>query len=451
MNKQEIIQISDLHASDTNPRGEIVKNEEFLNLVSSIRHSGVLVPVIVRIKPKAGRKFEVVAGARRLAAALAAGLKDMPAVVMELGDDEAREVQIIENLQRKDVHPLEEAEAYLKLVKTSADFKAVAAKVGKNETYIKNRVMLNALVEDVKKAYREGVINDGHAVEIARLSPGGDQQKALTHVKERTSWGKSYPVKELRGWIDDIFFDKLAYQPWLKSVEAMAAVGSCKECPKETNTLFGQAKEGACTTTRCHKRKMQKYIDWMKEKTPGLVLVSTEYGRKAGVLSEYDYKKVAKDSKGSKPALVVDGTGRGKIINVKVSNMPVAQMTPEEKAKRDEVAKKQRDADKKRDDKRLADEGRKMDNTLKNVSWPLKEKHLEPLLDLMIEHENNIEDIASRRQLPGEKDEDGNYKDAEQAVRDFFGKTDARVKMQIVVEVGLGGTWHNEQIMKKFN
>lgn len=312
--------------------------------------------------------------------------------------------------------------------------------------------MLCNLAEDVKKSYREGLINDGQALEISRLSPGGDQQKAVTYIKKEQSWGgRVVSVKILKEWIEE-FFDQLAFQPWLKNKEAMAAVGPCHECPKDTNTLFGEVKEGACTTTKCHQRKMKKYIEFMKEQTPGLVLVSTGYNHEAGVLGEYEYEKVAKGRKGAKQALIIKGKNRGKIINVVVTKMPVNQMTPEEKQKHEEEVKKQRIEEQKRRNAEKAKENRKMENMLKNIIWPLKEKHLDPLFEMIMEHGEDLNDIAKRRKLEGKMDQDGSYENPDEVVKEFFVKSDPRTKMQLIVEVALESIWGDtNSIMKKFN
>lgn len=442
------IQVADAKLSATNAKGRN-EGKAFEELVASIKEKGVLTPILIRETSKG--KYEVIAGNRRLAAAKEAGLKEIPAQVAEMTDVEAQEAQIVENLQREDIHPLEEAEACIQLIKTTDDFKILAAKLGKSESYIRNRIMLCNLADEIKKAYREAVLNDGQALEISRLSATGDQQKALTHVKQNQSWGgKILSVKDLKSWIDQTFFDELAFQPWLKSKEAMAAVGPCHECPKETSTLFGEVKEGACTTSRCHSRKMKKYVDWMKEQTPGLVLVSKEMygGHKAGVLGEYDYKKVVKDAKNSKPALIVAGKDRGKLISVNVTKMPVGQMTPEEKVKHEEEVKKEKIESDKRQAAKKEKENRKMEGALKNITWPLKEKHLEPLLDLLINNAE-LEDIAERRKMEGKRDEDGSYSDPEKVLRDGFAKSDAKTKIQIVFEVGLSDCWEVDKIIKK--
>lgn len=447
------IELAKTKHSETNPAGRL-KGKEFDELVASVKEKGVLVPVLVRSGSVKG-SWEVVAGNRRLAAARAAGLEEIPAHVVEMTDEEAQEAQIVENLQRQDIHPLEESEAYLKLVKTMADVKAVAVKVGKTENYIHGRVMLANLADDVKKAYRDGVINDGHAAEIAKLSPGGDQQKAVAQVKDRTSWGETYTVKELQRWIKEELFDALAFQPWLKNKEAMVAVGACQECPPATSTLFGEVKEGTCTTTKCHERKMEKYLKWVKEKTPDIVLVSTEYGREKGVLNPYDYEKVAKTTKGSQPALILHGKDRGKIIQVKVNkSKPVAHMSAEEKKEHEEKQKKEKEAEAKRQAAEMLKRSKKMDECLENITWPLKEKNLDPLFELIMDRDDaDLDEIIKRRKIEADCNEDGDVKNPDEVIRKFFAQQDPLLKMQIIVELLLLGLWDDGRIriMKKFN
>src|ERR1039457_5106951 len=113
MNLQNL-KVAECHESATNPRGKDFEGKQFDELVASIKEKGVLVPVLARKTSSSARSAvcEVIAGNRRLRAAVKAGLKEIPAQVVEMMDDEAREAQIVENLQREDVHPLEEGEAY---------------------------------------------------------------------------------------------------------------------------------------------------------------------------------------------------------------------------------------------------------------------------------------------------------------------------------------------------
>lgn len=130
-----------IRESQTNPRQRFDDLEE---LAASIRTHGLLQPILVRPVLK---DFELVVGARRLRAARLAGLSSVPAQVKPLDDRSAREVQIIENLQRQDVHPLEEADGYKALLESapSCTIDEIAAKVGKSKAYVYQRLSLTRL------------------------------------------------------------------------------------------------------------------------------------------------------------------------------------------------------------------------------------------------------------------------------------------------------------------
>lgn len=441
------LKLTEIVEAKVNTRGKTLGNLE--DLVASVKEQGVLTPIIVR---PVGAKFEVVAGSRRFAAAKQAKLAEIPAVVMELTDPEALEVQIIENLQRADVHPLDESAAYLKLGSTIEDMRAVAARVGKSEAYVRARVQLGHLAPEVAAAYRAGDLNDGQAAEIAKLSPGGDQQKALTHVKRMQSWGERvYSVKDLNGWMRDTFSNELAFQPWLKSAEATQAVGPCKGCPANTSTLFGEVKVGACTTTRCHRRKLQKWIEWMQERTPGLVLVSAGYDRANGTLGQYDYAVVKKGTKGSVPALIVAGPGRGRMISITTKReKPVSQMTPEEKAKHDEAVRKEAAAEAKKKAADQAKEDKKTEAMLAKITWPLTEQHLGVLFRIALAASNSSDanDIAKRRKLEWKRDADGDYEDMEAGLTKLFEQATPVEKLRLTFELTIKSSWYAADFAK---
>jgi ParB family chromosome partitioning protein len=149
------------------------------DLAASIRQHGLLQPVLVRHHP-AGTGYELIAGGRRMRAAALAELVTIPARVATLDDQEAREAAIIENLQREDVHPLEEAEAYERCMANdsllTAD--AIAAKVGKSPTYVYRRLTLLRLLPAVREAFRNDVITAAHAERLATV-PGDRQLEAF--------------------------------------------------------------------------------------------------------------------------------------------------------------------------------------------------------------------------------------------------------------------------------
>lgn len=142
-----------------------------VDLVASIRAHGVLVPLLVR--PCEDGRYEVVAGSRRLAAAQEIGLPDVPCIIRSCDDAEARALALVDNLQREDVHPLEEAEGYSELQAThpSTTVDVLAAQVGRSVTYIRRRLALRQLSPPAAEACRSGEITIAHAEELARLAP----------------------------------------------------------------------------------------------------------------------------------------------------------------------------------------------------------------------------------------------------------------------------------------
>jgi ParB family chromosome partitioning protein len=133
-------------------------------LTESIRHRGVLQPLLVRPHPDRQDRFQIVAGERRWRAAGAAGLHEVPVVVNPMTDAEASAIALVENLQRQDLNPIDEAEGYHRLL-TQFQFThdALGQSVGKSRSHISNALRLLSLPEPVKRAVRDGAISAGHA------------------------------------------------------------------------------------------------------------------------------------------------------------------------------------------------------------------------------------------------------------------------------------------------
>ena len=131
------------------------------DLASSIREKGVIQPLTVR---KSGSDYEIIAGERRWRASKLAGIKNLPVVIIEADDNEVLELALIENLQREDLNPIEEAEAYQKL---SEDFnlthEEISKKIGKDRSTISNQLRLLKLTRRAKEALIDGLISAGHA------------------------------------------------------------------------------------------------------------------------------------------------------------------------------------------------------------------------------------------------------------------------------------------------
>jgi ParB family chromosome partitioning protein len=130
-------------------------------LAASIRERGILQPILVR---RAGAEYRIIAGERRWRAAQKAGLHQIPALVKDLGDEAAFEVALIENLQRQDLDPLEEAEAYRRLCEEHGLTQEEAAKrVGKDRSSVANSMRLLRLPEEIRAAIAKGELDMGHA------------------------------------------------------------------------------------------------------------------------------------------------------------------------------------------------------------------------------------------------------------------------------------------------
>ncbi len=145
-------------------------------LAESIRRDGILHPLLVRRK---GGGLELVAGERRLTAAKLAGLEQVPVVVRDLSDEKALELALIENIQREELNPLEEAEAYQQLIKQfGLSQEEVSGRVGKERATVANMLRLLKLPEVVKKHLRNGEITMGHGRALLAV-PGEKEQVRL--------------------------------------------------------------------------------------------------------------------------------------------------------------------------------------------------------------------------------------------------------------------------------
>ncbi|HOW56797.1 MAG TPA: ParB/RepB/Spo0J family partition protein [Smithellaceae bacterium] len=152
--------IEELHPSPNQPRKNF-NTEDQKQLVASVKASGIIQPIVVR---KSVRGYEIIAGERRWRAAQAAGLQDVPIVIREATDSQAAEWTLVENLQRQDLNPLEEADGYVTLMeKFNLSQEQISARVGKDRSTIANTIRLLKLPAKVKTALVEKKISSGHA------------------------------------------------------------------------------------------------------------------------------------------------------------------------------------------------------------------------------------------------------------------------------------------------
>jgi ParB family chromosome partitioning protein len=174
--------IENLQPNPRNPR-RLFTDDELDELAASIRERGIIQPIVVRALK--GDNFEIIAGERRWRAAQRAGLHDVPIAVVEANDAQSLEYAIIENVQRADLNPIEEATGYLALMD---DFnrtqEEVAQIVGKSRPHIANTIRLLKLSEPVKQLVRTGKISAGHA----RLLVGQPNAELIAHEIIDNGW-----------------------------------------------------------------------------------------------------------------------------------------------------------------------------------------------------------------------------------------------------------------------
>ena len=173
------VKISEIDPNIGQPRKSL-NEDELLELAESIKIHGVIQPVILT---KRGKRYELIAGERRWRAAKLAGLAKIPALVREYTDKEIMEVSLIENIQRQDLNPVEEAEAFKNLIdeyKMKQD--DLAERVSKSRSAITNALRLLKLDEKVKAMLAEGLITTGHARALLAVEDKDKQQQLATKI-----------------------------------------------------------------------------------------------------------------------------------------------------------------------------------------------------------------------------------------------------------------------------
>lgn len=258
------VPLKDIRPSKTNPRKRL-DEKAHAELTSSIMQHGLISPVLVRILDGRPNTYELVNGHRRLAAFKELGRTEIDALVRELTDEEVREIQIIDNLQRLDIHPLDEAECLKEMAQAlHLDTKQIAAKVGKSTTYVAQRMKLNDLHAEWQKRYVEGGIQLGHALLLCRQSEA-DQEKLLRH-----SYIGLETVGELAEQIEREFHLVLHKAGFPKKDPLLLpSAGACDSCPKRTIfniDLFGESKSDRCTDASCFEQKADLFLDRQREK-----------------------------------------------------------------------------------------------------------------------------------------------------------------------------------------
>ena len=298
--QMRMLPVGGIVASLTNPR-KIFKAEPLQELANSIQASGVHQPILVRPLPAARleetsralrplpaarleetsralrssvlawpfattRKrepieYELVAGERRWRACQLAGVAEIPAMIRELTDEQALEVQVVENLQREDVTELEEAEGYEVLMQHgNLSAEQVGAKIGKSRSYVYGRLKVLDLCQQGREALREGQLDFSKALLIARIPDEGLQIKALEFCTHADWQGDLPSYRECARHIQDEFMLRLdKAQFTITDATLLPEAGACGNCPKRTGAnpdLFKDVDSAdVCTDPKCYRAK----------------------------------------------------------------------------------------------------------------------------------------------------------------------------------------------------
>lgn len=264
-----------LHLIAPNPWNRKASDELLADMADSLRKVGVLQPVLVR--PIEGAKageplFQLIAGERRWRAARMAELRELPALMRPMDDQEVIELNLVENLQREDLHPLDEAAGYDRLLRKDAGPQALrgfakaedlAERIGKSRSYVVQRLRLLQLCKEGQQAFRAGRLSFSLALRIARLPPGDHQAKATQMILN--GWGgETLTARQADDVIRREFMLDLGKAVFsITDATLVPDAGSCRDCPKRTGCspdLFDDIKAGdTCTDGACFQAKVEAH------------------------------------------------------------------------------------------------------------------------------------------------------------------------------------------------
>lgn len=380
----KFIDINKLKESKTNPR-KVYEEKALNDLADSIKIKGIVQNLVVRPLKETLGDYEIVAGSRRFRAAKIAGLKAVPCVIRTYTDAEVLEIQVIENNQREDVHPLEEGEGYAALLKVEGyTVEAIAGKIGRSDKYVRERLQLAHLCPKAKELYQKDILKYTHCRILARLTIEQQENAIKDIVRDDylTSGKHSLAVKSLEYWVESNIEKKLGSASFpLDDKTLNKDMGACIGCIKNTASdgqLFPEyatkASKGVCLKPECFNIKVRAHAERLvkekanDEKMKDVLMVSEtswknnvkKVGKNEKLVIGYEnWERVKKGEKGARAAVIVgtrDIEEKGKTIYVKLRNKKDAlpskadkrqsrsqyaepELTPEQKAEKERVEK----------------------------------------------------------------------------------------------------------------
>ena len=270
-----MLPVASLRPSSLNPR-KTVSDESLKDLCESIARYGILQPIIVRelediLDEDNGEVIEggteIICGYRRWRASQMLGLETIPAQIRYLDDKAALDLMITENLQREDISPLEEAEAYAALIEHNGSVAELAARFGKSEKYIRGRLYLNDLTDDLKTCLTDGRLLLSAAIELGKMSPAAQDEFYDNYIEEPEKDKAIIPatLSDVRRYLEDESND-LDDEPFLEDgpdEKWNHEKPHCQLCGKNSSSqlsLFSElADAGQCLDKECLDDKRMAY------------------------------------------------------------------------------------------------------------------------------------------------------------------------------------------------
>ncbi|MDT7849949.1 ParB/RepB/Spo0J family partition protein [Methylophilus sp. VKM B-3414] len=289
LNFQEL-PIDSLSPSPTNPRKRF-NEKELQDLAASIKEKGVMQPILARPMPGLFESYEIVAGERRWRASKLAGLETIPATVRELDDIETLQLQIIENMQRSDLHPLEEAQALQNMLQATGSnghkqwtHEELGTKIGKSRSYVFASLNLLKLSNFAKDKFLEDKFGRETALLVSRVPGEKLQEKLVTAIVQ-----SELSYRAAKDYIHRDFTFDLTKATWDKFDETvLAETPSCAKCPKRSGNypeLHPDIESpDVCTDPTCYSNKKAAYADRVIKTMPRVI-----HGDEAKQVAPYGY------------------------------------------------------------------------------------------------------------------------------------------------------------------
>jgi len=288
--------------------------EQLKELIESVKANGIVQPIVVRpaFRSKVlnhlegDPEFEVVAGERRVIAARKVGLEVVPAMLHQLDDEQALDVQLIENLQREGLHPLVEAEGYEDLKGRGHSIEEIADRVGKSTSYIYKRLELTGCCKQVRAAFYDGKIDASRALALATIKDEEQQKQCLKEITAENEWRPAMSFRQVMSHIRENYRLQLSSAPFkTEDANLVPAAGPCGKCPKNTSRqpedLFGDVSKNPkamCTDSKCFQQKCvaAAAIVSAAARANGQIVIEGDAAKK--IIPKDSYKNQPSDSSG---------------------------------------------------------------------------------------------------------------------------------------------------------